>query len=91
VETERLAGHVSETGDDVEHTVRNAGLGGELGDPQCGEGRQLRWLDHHRVPGGERRPDLPRQHGHREVPRKHATDDADGFTDDQPDVVGVGG
>jgi hypothetical protein len=85
VQPERFACDVAEARDDVEDAVRDACLG-RLGQPQRGQRRQLRRLDHQRVAGGERRSDLPRQRHQREVPRQHTADDPDGFPHDQPEM-----
>ena len=45
-------------------------------------------LDDGRVAGGERRPDLPRGHHHREVPRRDQADDAERLVERHVDAAG---
>ena len=60
----------------LEQVGRQAGLDGELTEPDGRQRRPLRRFDQHRVPGGERGRESPRGDGHREVPRRDHADDA---------------
>ena len=64
-------------GDDVHHAGRQADLVAQLREPERGQRRVLRRLEHDRVPQRDRRGDLPRQHQQREVPRDDLPDHAD--------------
>ena len=74
----------------VDQPLGHARLGQQLGDPQRGERRLPRWLDHDAVPGGQRRSELAGDHRGREVPRGDHHDDTDGRVVDE-DPVGPGG
>ena len=63
-------------GENVQHARRESGFGGELGERERGERRELRRLQDHRASRGERRRDLPREHQQREIPRNDLPDDA---------------
>ena len=60
---------LAETGHDVQHARREPGFRCQLAEAQCGQRSLLGGLEHHRVPTGERRRDLPRGHRQGEVPR----------------------
>ena len=72
---------------DIEEAGRHAGLNGQLGQPQRGVGRQLRWLEHDRVAGGQRGAHLPRHHDQREVPRRDGADHAVGLGHHHPQMI----
>ena len=67
---EPLPGSRAGADDDVDDARRQAGVGGQLGEAQRRQRCQLGRLEHHCVPGGERRPELPRGDRQREVPRR---------------------
>ena len=66
---QRGAAVLAVAGDHVEDAGRED-VGGQLGQPQRGERRQLGRLQHDGVAGGQRRADLPAGHHHRVVPRR---------------------
>jgi ParB family chromosome partitioning protein len=68
---------LAEPGDDVHHSVGDARLGDDLGQPQRGQRRLLGWLEDDAVTRGQGRAELPRGHQQREVPRDDLADDAD--------------
>ena len=72
--------------DDVQHSLRKV-LGRELGEARRGQGRLLGGLQHHRVPGGQRWPDLPDRHHQGVVPRRDLADDADRLAADHRRVA----
>ena len=76
VARQRLAGR-PRAGDDVDHARREPRLGDQLRQQQRGERRGLRRLQHHRVPAGEGRRDLPGRHQQREVPGDDLPDHAE--------------
>jgi hypothetical protein len=78
-------GRLAVAGDDVHHAVGDARLGQQAGEADRGQRRLLGRLQHHRVAGGQRRPELPRGHQQREVPRDDLADHADRL----PQRVGV--
>ena len=57
------------SGDHVDDPRGQIRLGDQLGQQQRRQGRRLCGLQHHRVPAGESRRDLPGGHQQREVPR----------------------
>ena len=63
--------------DDVEDARWQAGLDEGICEPGAHQRRHRRWLEHHRVPGGERRADLAARQVQREVPRSDHGDDTD--------------
>ncbi|MNN02293.1 hypothetical protein D3C81_1149490 [compost metagenome] len=75
----------------VEHTGRDTGLDGQLGDADAGQRRLLGRLEDHRVASGQRRAELPAGHQQREVPRYDGGDHADRLAGDQADLVVRGG
>ena len=83
---ERGAGGLALAGDDVEHAGRQD-VGGDLGEPQRGERRELRRLEHDGVAGRERGADLPRGHVQRVVPRRDRRDDAERVAPDERGVL----
>ena len=80
---QRLTDRVAEAGQHVEHAVGDAGLLGQTGDAQGGEGGFLGGFEDHRVAGGERRPQLPAGHHQREVPRHDGGDHPERFAGHQ--------
>ena len=64
-------------GDDVDDARRQLGLAQDVAEEERRERRRLGRLEHDRVPGGERRRELPRQHQQREVPRDDLPRDAE--------------
>ena len=64
-------------GDHAEEARGQAGLHGELGEPQGRARRRRRGLHDDGVARGERGAGLPDRHDEREVPRRDARDDAD--------------
>lgn len=56
-------------GQDVEHAVRQAGFGVDLGQFQGGQRGDFRWLEDHRVAGGQGRGGFPQGDLDRVVPR----------------------
>ena len=67
--SEGLAGLGAETRHHVHDSLRNARFETELREPDGGQGRLLRRLEHDRVPERESRCHLPCGHDHGEVPR----------------------
>ena len=76
VRHERVAGGLALAGHDVEHAGRED-VGGDLGESQRAERRELRRLEHDGVAGRERGADLPGRHVERVVPRRDRGDDAE--------------
>ena len=73
---------------------RDTGLERQLGQADGRQRRRGRRLEDDRIPGGERRPDLPDRHPQRVVPRADLADDADRLAPDEARVragVLVGG
>ena len=66
---EPLAHDPARPGDHVDDALRNPSLEDKLPQPQRRERRQLRRLQHDRVAGRERGPELPARDVEREVPR----------------------
>jgi ParB family chromosome partitioning protein len=75
---------------DVHHALGHAGLVQQARDRDRGQRRLLSRLDHDRAAGGERRTELPRGHGSREVPRCDQQRDADRVMGDQHPVQAAG-
>ena len=75
-------------GDDVHDALRDPSLERELGEPQRREGRQLRRLEHDRVPAGERGAELPARDVEREVPGDDQADDPEGLAEGEVDAAG---
>ena len=84
----RVARGAARTRDDVHDPGGNV-AGDDFGEMQKGERGGRGWLDHDRVPGGERRSELPRAHEEREVPRNDLTHDADRLVQDETHRVVV--
>ncbi len=80
---QRLSGHRSEPGNNVEHALRHAGFGGQLGELESRKTRQFGRLQDNRVARGERRGDLPRGDDEGVVPRHDRTHHAEWFAGDQ--------
>jgi len=91
MERERLAGLLTKTRHDVEHSRRRSGLGGELRQADRRERRLLGGLQHHRVAGEECRPELPAADDERIVPRHDRGHDPQGLAAYERQVVGPGG
>ena len=64
-------------GDDVEHAVRDARLGDQLGELERGDRRVVARLDDHGAAGREGRGELPREQQQRRVPGHDRGDHAD--------------
>ena len=90
VAAERLTGGLAEPGEDVEHAVRHARLGGQLRERERDDRRLLRGLEDDRVAGRQRRAELPGRHQDRVVPRHHQPDDADRLARDERERGGPG-
>ena len=73
---ERVARGLALAGDDVEHAGRED-VRGDLGEAQRAQRRELGRLEHDRVAGRERGPELPGRHVQRVVPRRDRADDAE--------------
>jgi hypothetical protein len=86
---ERGANGRAGAGDDVQRALRDAGLGGQRRIAQDGERRERRRLEHDRVPGRQRRGDLPVGDVEREVPRRDEPDDADRLPEGERDAVAL--
>ena len=71
------AGRLAEAVDDVDDAGGEAGLDGQLADPQGGQRRLLGGLHHDGVAAGQGRAPLPGEHQQREVPGDDLADDAD--------------
>ena len=74
---QRRAGLRAETGHDVDDAVGHARFAAELGQAQRRERRELRRLEHARVPDGNGGSDLPSRLHQRRVPRGEQRADAD--------------
>ena len=83
---ERRAGRLALPGHDVQHPGRQDVLG-DLREAQCGEGRELGGLEHHRVPRRQRGTELPRRHVERVVPRRDRRHDTDRVAAEERRVV----
>ena len=86
VRDEPLAGRDTVARDDVQH-ARGQHVGGELGEAKQRERRLLGRLQHLRVPGGERRSELPDGHHQRVVPRRDPGDDPERLAADHRRVA----
>ena len=84
---EALADDRALADDDVEHALGDPGLERELGEPERGERRQLRRLEHDGVAAGERGAELPRRDVEREVPRDDQPDDAERLAERHVDAA----
>ena len=73
------AGRLAHAVDDIDDTVRETRLAGELGHPERRERRLLGRLEHDRVPAGQGGSPLPREHQQREVPGDDLADHSDGL------------
>ena len=80
---ERAADLRAGPGHDVEHARRQAGVERQAAEHQRGQRRQLGRLEHDRVAGRERRPDLPGRHVERVVPGRDRGADADRLAPDR--------
>ena len=76
------AGALTVAGKDVDHAGREANLGGQFSNAQCGERRELGRLHHDAVTCRESWRHLPTDEHDREVPRHDRTNDAQWFTYD---------
>ncbi len=85
---EPLADHAALAGDDRQHVLGQAGLEGELGDPDRGQRGELGGLEDDGVAGGQRRCHAPGQDRHREVPRHDDPDHAERLVEGQVDAAG---
>ena len=74
---DRGAGGAARAGHHVQDAGRETRLERQLAEPQRGHRRVARRLEDRRVPGGERRRDLPAGHVHRVVPRDDQPADPD--------------
>src|SRR5439155_2994721 len=73
--------------DDVDDAFGDAGLEGELGEPERGERCQLGGLEDDGVAAGERGPELPGGDVEGEVPRDDQPDDAERLAKRQVDAA----
>ena len=85
---ERFTDDRTEPGHQVEDARREADLVDDLGEDERVDGCDLRRLQNDGATGGERVGDLRADLVQRVVPRRDATDDADGLADDET-VAGV--
>ena len=69
-------GSLAEPGHNVDHPVGHPGLGDELGQAQRRERGLLSGLEDHAVSRSQSRPELPRRHQKREVPRDDLAHDS---------------
>src|SRR5207302_1310410 len=81
-----LSHHAPGADDYIDHTLRKLGLQSELRQAQRRQRRQLGGLQHHRVPTGERRPDLPAGDVEREVPGHDQPDNPQRLAEGQIDT-----
>ena len=88
---ERLADASARPEDEVDDAGRDAGLLEQAGQVDRRQRRDLGRLHDRRVPGGERRRDLPADLEERVVPRPDQPADADRLVDDPADGVRVAG
>ena len=88
VRRQRRAGLLAQALDDVEDTVGQPGLAGDVGQQAGGQRRPLRRLGHHRVPGRERGRDPPGRQHERGVPRRDHRGDPGGRPGDLLPVAG---
>ena len=79
---QRLADDRTDAGHQVEHAGREADVVDDLGEDERVDRRDLRRLEHDGAAGGQRVRDLGADLVERVVPRRDATDDADGLADD---------
>ena len=73
---------------EVDHAIWHAGLDEQLHEALREHRRVVRGLEDDGVPADERRHDLPRRDGDREVPRRDHADDADGLPNAHLELVG---
>ena len=82
-------------GDDVDHTGWESGILQDRRKLQCSDRCRFRWLDHHRVAGGEGGGNFPCQHEEWKIPWDHLADDAEwrepAAGDDMVEFVGPAG
>ena len=76
---ERRACRFAETGDDIQHAFRHAGLHGEFAEEQRRERRLLGGLEDDGIAGGQRGSQFPRGHQQRKVPWDDLADHAQGL------------
>ena len=87
---QRVAEHGARPGHDVEDAIRQAGLRGQLGESQRGQGRLRRGLQDDGVAGGQRGAELPGRDDERIVPGHDRRDDADRLAGDERQGIGPG-
>jgi len=83
----RLARAGAVAGHDLQDAVGQPGLARQRAEAQGGERRLLRGLEHDAVADRQRRPELPRRHEQREVPRHDGADDAERLAVDHRDGI----
>jgi len=83
------AGGLAESGDDVDHTRREAGLLDKLGEDEGRERCLLSGLQDDGVTRGQSRANLPGEHQQREVPGDDLAADTDGLRTGVMEHVGV--
>ena len=85
-----LSGGLAVTRNNVENARRNASLSRNDPEPDRRQRRLLRRFEHDRVACSERRPELPRGHEQRVVPRRHGSDDPRRLLRDQRERLRAG-
>ena len=85
-----LADDAPRADDDVQHALRQARLERDPLELERRQRRQLGGLEHDRVPGCQRRRDLPRRDRQREVPGHDQADDAQRLAERHVDAAGDG-
>ena len=76
---ERLAEGAARTGQDLQHSGRQAGVVRQFAEPQRRQGRQRRGLQHHTVAGSQGRRGFPAGDREGEIPRHDAGHHAHGL------------
>ena len=74
----------------LQHPARHARLRRQFRHAQSGQRRLLSGFHNDRAARGQGRPDLPCQHQHRKIPRKHSGYDADRLTHDHRQSIIAG-
>jgi len=83
------AGGGAESGQNIDHSLRESGFDDQLSDPQRAERRLLGRLHYHRVSRGQCRGELPGLHQHGEVPGDDLSHHADRFQARVTEIVAV--
>ncbi len=90
MEADRLAGDCPPASNDVQHTLRQASLCAEFGEPQQAQRRTFSRFQDHRIAGGKRRRDLPGADHQRKIPGHDGGDDTDRLAMDEAEDIARG-